>query len=30
MNVYLLQDGDGLTVYDGGIHGMAEAIKEAA
>ena len=30
MNVYLLQDGDGFTAYDGGIHGMAPAIKEAA
>lgn len=30
MNVYLLEDGDGFTVYDGGIHGMADAIKEAA
>jgi glyoxylase-like metal-dependent hydrolase (beta-lactamase superfamily II) len=30
MNVYLLQDGDGFTVFDGGIHGMAGAIKEAA
>ena len=30
MNVYLLQDGDGFTAYDGGIHGMAGAIKEAA
>jgi glyoxylase-like metal-dependent hydrolase (beta-lactamase superfamily II) len=30
MNVYLLQDGDGFTAYDGGIHGMAEPIKEAA
>lgn len=30
MNVYLLRDGDGFTVYDGGIHGMAPAIKEAA
>jgi hydroxyacylglutathione hydrolase len=30
MNVYLLRDGDGFTAYDGGIHGMAGAIKEAA
>jgi hydroxyacylglutathione hydrolase len=30
MNVYLLQDADGFTAYDGGIHGMASAIKEAA
>jgi glyoxylase-like metal-dependent hydrolase (beta-lactamase superfamily II) len=30
MNVYLLRDGDGFTVYDGGIHGMAGPIKEAA
>jgi glyoxylase-like metal-dependent hydrolase (beta-lactamase superfamily II) len=30
MNVYLLREGDGFTVYDGGIHGMAEGIKEAA
>ena len=30
MNVYLLADGDGLTAYDAGIHGMAGAIKEAA
>jgi glyoxylase-like metal-dependent hydrolase (beta-lactamase superfamily II) len=30
MNVYLLQDGDGFTAYDGGIHGMAGAIQEAA
>ncbi|HYH58559.1 MAG TPA: MBL fold metallo-hydrolase [Thermoleophilaceae bacterium] len=30
MNVYLLQDGDGFTAYDGGIHGMAEPIREAA
>jgi glyoxylase-like metal-dependent hydrolase (beta-lactamase superfamily II) len=30
MNVYLLRDGDGFTVYDGGIDGMAPAIKEAA
>jgi hydroxyacylglutathione hydrolase len=30
MNVYVLQDGDGFTSFDGGIHGMAGAIKEAA
>ena len=30
MNVYLLQDADGFTAFDGGIHGMAGAIKEAA
>lgn len=30
MNVYLLRDGDGFTAYDGGIHGMADAIKQAA
>ena len=30
MNVYLLRDGDGFTAYDGGIHGMAGAIHEAA
>jgi glyoxylase-like metal-dependent hydrolase (beta-lactamase superfamily II) len=30
MNVYLLRDGDGFTAYDGGIHGMAGAIREAA
>lgn len=30
MNVYLLRDGDGFTAFDGGIHGMAPAIREAA
>jgi hydroxyacylglutathione hydrolase len=30
MNVYLLRDGDGFTAFDGGIHGMGSAIKEAA
>jgi glyoxylase-like metal-dependent hydrolase (beta-lactamase superfamily II) len=30
MNVYLLRDGAGFTAYDGGIHGMAGAIREAA
>ena len=30
MNVYLLRDGDGFTLYDAGIHGMGEPIKEAA
>lgn len=30
MNVYLLRDGDGFTAFDGGIEGMAPAIKEAA
>src|SRR5919112_4089898 len=30
MNVYLLRDGDGFTAFDGGIHGMASAIKDAA
>ena len=30
MNVYLLQEGDAFTAFDGGIHGMAGAIKEAA
>jgi hydroxyacylglutathione hydrolase len=30
MNVYLLRDGDGFTAFDGGIHGMAAAIREAA
>src|SRR5688572_24011134 len=30
MNVYLLRDGDGFSAYDGGIHGMAGAIREAA
>ena len=30
MNVYLLRDGDGFAAFDGGIEGMAPAIKEAA
>src|SRR5688572_8218092 len=30
MNVYLLRDGEGFTAFDGGIHGMAGAIREAA
>ena len=30
MNVYLLQEDDGFTVYDAGIHGMGDSIKEAA
>jgi glyoxylase-like metal-dependent hydrolase (beta-lactamase superfamily II) len=30
MNVYLLQEDDGFTAYDGGIHGMASSIHEAA
>jgi hydroxyacylglutathione hydrolase len=30
MNVYLIEDHGGVTVYDAGIHDMAEAIKQAA
>lgn len=30
MNVYLLQDGEGFTLYDAGIHGMAKPLHEAA
>ena len=30
MNVYLLQDGDGFTLYDAGIEGMAKPLHEAA
>jgi glyoxylase-like metal-dependent hydrolase (beta-lactamase superfamily II) len=30
MNVYLIEDGDGVTVFDGGIDGMAPAIRGAA
>lgn len=30
MNVYLLQEDDGFTLYDAGIHGMAEPLHEAA
>src|SRR5687767_3392868 len=30
MNVYLLPDGDGFTLYDAGIHGMAKPLHEAA
>ena len=29
MNVYLLREDDGFTVFDSGIHGMGEPIKEA-
>src|SRR5687767_9935863 len=30
MNVYLIQEGDGFTLYDAGIHGMAKPLHEAA
>ena len=30
MNVYLLRDGDGVTMYDAGVASMVEAVREAA
>ena len=30
MNVYLIEDGDGFTLYDAGIHGMAKPLHAAA
>ena len=30
MNVYLLRDGDGVTMYDAGVASMADAVRDAA